>query len=685
MDINKDINEYIKNDAILLIMDFLYSQDLIDSLIAMEKETKLSIFSYNKELSFLRKLIIEGNWEESENFLLPLKSNSNFQYNSAIKLLKLQKLYETIETRCDNLNQEEIIKQLKDVKDFLKEEEFKDLINLLNKNSIKDIQEFNNWTMNRGRLKTFEQIKELFIVVYNNVNEEKILKNNLLLYLLIKINGKGNIAKNKLIEKINSFINEKNEENNKININNTKDNNDNKNIKINNINTNINKEKENKISNRIKSGRTKDNSKIISKKNNINEKNKKVEKDVISKINNENKLDSQINKFENTNISNIPQYTETSSLLKETKNIISNLPPKKDIIKEEQNILTENMIFQKIESTYDLYSYDPSSFSMDSLIVDSKAIRAISFSSNGKILSLGTNSKSLKLYDFSPINDKFLYRNNSSQNDFISLKLLFEKHNHHAGSIYCLDFSPNDKLIATGSNDKTIKIFVVPDFNENMNEVLELAILDQKGTIRSVLFPPTDNNFIFSGGSNDNNINMWDTESGKKINSLIGHKECINSLKFSVDENSDVKLLGSCGNDNIICFHDYRTNNPVKKIEIKNHGEINDISFTNDYVCSVHNDGYIVLYSTIKETVVREIKASEKEIRAVNISKDGKFLMIASFDKKISIFDINDDLKLVKYLEHDDRAVNCKWHPDKPIISSSSADNTVRIWTPKVY
>ena len=685
MDINKDINEYIKNDAILLIMDFLYSQDLIDSLMVMEKETKLSIFAYNKELSFLRKLIIEGNWEESENFLLPLKSNSNFQYNSAIKLLKLQKLYETIETRCDNLNQEEIIKQLKDVKDFLKEEEFKDLLNLLNKNSIKDIQEFNNWTVNRGRLKTFEKIKELFIVVYNNVNEEKILKNNLLLYLLIKINGKGNIAKNKLIEKINSFINEKNEKNNKININNTKDNNDNKNIKINNINTNINKEKENKISNRIKSGRTKDNSKIISKKNNINEKNKKVEKDVISKINNENKLDSQINKFENTNISNIPQYTETSSLIKETKNIISNLPPKKDIIKEEQNILTENMIFQKIESTYDLYSYDPSSFSMDSLIVDSKAIRAISFSSNGKILSLGTNSKSLKLYDFSPINDKFLYRNNSSQNDFISLKLLFEKHNHHAGSIYCLDFSPNDKLIATGSNDKTIKIFVVPDFNENMNEVLELAILDQKGTIRSVLFPPTDNNFIFSGGSSDNNINMWDTESGKKINSLIGHKECINSLKFSVDENSDVKLLGSCGNDNIICFHDYRTNNPVKKIEIKNHGEINDISFTNDYVCSVHNDGYIVLYSTIKETVVREIKASEKEIRAVNISKDGKFLMIASFDKKISIFDINDDLKLVKYLEHDDRAVNCKWHPDKPIISSSSADNTVRIWTPKVY
>ena len=686
MDINKDINEYFKNDIILLIMDFLYSLDYIDSLITIEKETKLSIFTYNKELSFLRKLIIEGNWEEAENFLLPLKSNENFQYNSAIKYLKLQKIYEAIETRSDNLNQEEILSQLKDIKNFLTEEEFKDLLNILNKNSIKEIPQYHNWTVNRGRLKTFDNIKELFEVVYPKDKEEKIIRNNLLLNLFRKIYGNEKNLKNKLIEKVNSFINQKieskPEKNNKIIIN---DNNQNKNIKKSNNNNSF-KEKEKKIENKIKSAKPKENSKSNIKINNKDKEIKnKLEKDIVSKTNIDNKKDSQINKSENTNISNIPQYTETSSLIKETKKIISNLPTIKDNIKLEENIISQNMIYQKIESTYDLYSYDPSSFSMDSLIVDSKAIRAISLSSSGKILSLGTNSKSLKLYDFNPINEKFLRHGNSSQDEFVSLKLLFEKPNHHAGSIYCLDFSPNDKLIATGSNDKMIKIFVVPDFSQNMKEVLELAILDQKGTVRSVIFPPTENNFVFSGGSGDSNINMWDTETGKKINSLTGQKESINSLKFSVDENASVKLLGSCGNDNLICFHDYRTNNPVKTVEIKNHGEINDISFTNDYICSVHNDGYITLYSNLKGSVVKEIKASDKEIRAVNISKDGKFLMTASFDKKVSIFDINDDLKLVKYLEHDDRAVNCKWHPDKPIIVSSSADNTVRIWTPKVY
>ena len=173
MDINKDINEYFKNDIILLIMDFLYSLDYIDSLITIEKETKLSIFTYNKELSFLRKLIIEGNWEEAENFLLPLKSNINFEYNSAIKLLKLQKLFEITETQSINLDQNEIESQLKDIRNLLTEDEFKNLLNLLNQSSIRQNPEYKNWTINKGRLDTFEKIKNLFRIIYPNEKREE--------------------------------------------------------------------------------------------------------------------------------------------------------------------------------------------------------------------------------------------------------------------------------------------------------------------------------------------------------------------------------------------------------------------------------------------------------------------------------------------------------------------------------
>jgi len=37
-------------------------------------------------------------------------------------------------------------------------------------------------------------------------------------------------------------------------------------------------------------------------------------------------------------------------------------------------------------------------------------------------------------------------------------KILYQKHKHHKGSVYCSAWSPMGDLIATGSNDKTIKI-----------------------------------------------------------------------------------------------------------------------------------------------------------------------------------------------------------------------------------
>ena len=728
-------NELLKNEILLLIMDFLYSNDLMDSLMAIEKETKQSIFSYNKELSFLRKLIIEGNWEEAENFLLPLKSNSLFDHSSAIYSIKLQKFFEIIETESLNYNQNDIELLLKDIRDYSNEEEFKELLNILNKNSIREEPKYENWSINRGRLKTFEKIRKLLEVVYPiDKEKEKSIKDNLLFEFFSKIIVKENekVQKNKLINEIISIINGKNisnathlttnSNNNQNKFNNFTERNNKNDENIKKTKKNQNKEQQNDLTKKSNKERQKNEKirpqsgirnkkteidassiKIDKKQNNINNDNIEMNKEKIKESNNNNNdkkqptncINENNNNFENTNISNIPNVTENSSLIKDTKKIITNLSERNQKNKninidkispiEDKTIISENLIHHKIESPYDLYSYDPSSFSMDSLLVDSHAIRAISFSNNGKILSLGTNSKSLKLYDFSPINEKFLRHNNSSTEDFISLKLLFEKPNHHAGSIYCLDFSPNDKLIATGSNDKMIKIFVVPDFLSKTLEILELAIPDQHGTVRTVVFPPTEDNFIFSGGSGDKNVYMWDTETGKRLNSLTGHEKDINSLKFSIDENSQVKLLGSCGTDKNVFFHDFRTNNPAKKIEIENHGEINDITFSNDFICTIHNDGYICLYNNINDKVVKEYKVSNKELRAVNFSKDGKFLMTASFDNKISIFDINDEMKLIKSLEHDDRAVNCKWHPDKPIIASSSADKTARIWMPKIY
>ena len=40
-------------------------------------------------------------------------------------------------------------------------------------------------------------------------------------------------------------------------------------------------------------------------------------------------------------------------------------------------------------------------------------------------------------------------------------KVLYKKGKHHLGSIYCMAWSPSGRIIATGSNDKLIKLIRV--------------------------------------------------------------------------------------------------------------------------------------------------------------------------------------------------------------------------------
>jgi len=127
--------------------------------------------------------------------------------------------------------------------------------------------------------------------------------------------------------------------------------------------------------------------------------------------------------------------------------------------------------------------------------------------------AIGTNSKSIKIFNIKPILQRFNKKNsynfknimdyNNMEHEDISLTL--EQKNHHLGSIYCLDWSLTGRLIASGSNDKTVKLMVVPDLEESFGykdkESLELMIQGHQGTVRSVCFEPTSDLILLSAGT----------------------------------------------------------------------------------------------------------------------------------------------------------------------------------------
>ena len=194
-----------------------------------------------------------------------------------------------------------------------------------------------------------------------------------------------------------------------------------------------------------------------------------------------------------------------------------------------------------MKSCYDSFDYDITTLAERKVIEDSHPIRTSCFSSKGDYFAIGTNSKSIKLFHIKPVLQRFnkknsynfksdlhqsnnllyqninnnLFNNNRNQiqnfnNNFNSneaiddIKMVFEQANHHMGSIYCLDWSLSGRLIASGSNDRLIKLMVVPSLDESFYgkdyETLELIISGHEGTVRSVCFEPTNDLILLSGG-----------------------------------------------------------------------------------------------------------------------------------------------------------------------------------------
>ena len=121
------------------------------------------------------------------------------------------------------------------------------------------------------------------------------------------------------------------------------------------------------------------------------------------------------------------------------------------------------------------------------------------------------------------------------------------------------------------------------------------------------------------------------------------------------------------------------------------YGAINDISLLNTgemlIIAAGHVDGNITIWDAQRKSLFTEIKENSqgKEVRTISFSPDGKYLISGGFDNKIKIYDILNNFNLAGELEHNDKVVSVRWHPDLPIIVSTSADKTARLWSPTIY
>jgi WD40 repeat protein len=182
----------------------------------------------------------------------------------------------------------------------------------------------------------------------------------------------------------------------------------------------------------------------------------------------------------------------------------------------------------------------------------SAKIRAVAFSSDGKIIISGCEDNTIKLFNS---NDGKLMQTLSG----------------HTGIVTSVAVSSDGKNLVSGSLDKTVKLW-----NLKTGELIR-TFSGHAGGILSVAMNH-DNKLIVSGGS-DRTIKAWDLMTGKLVRTFSGHSSTVTSVAISYDGQS--LISGSDSSDRSIKVWNLNTGESIHTL-IGDTDEVTAIAVTSD-------------------------------------------------------------------------------------------------------
>ncbi|XP_054160813.1 serine-threonine kinase receptor-associated protein-like [Oppia nitens] len=195
----------------------------------------------------------------------------------------------------------------------------------------------------------------------------------------------------------------------------------------------------------------------------------------------------------------------------------------------------------------------------------------------------------------------------------------------HAHIVKTVDFSNDDKFLATGSNDKLIRIY---DLNKIDSD--PMTINGHTSSIRHVLF--TNNSQLLISASEDKTVRFWDKNTKEEIKKLE-----FNTIPYSIELSRDSKMLSICYGNNVM-FYDMESMSQLKEFKIPTH------------------------------------------VLSATLHPDKSVFVCGGEDFKMYKYDYNSGSELESFKGHFGGVHCVRFSPDGELYASGSEDGTLRLW-----
>lgn len=239
----------------------------------------------------------------------------------------------------------------------------------------------------------------------------------------------------------------------------------------------------------------------------------------------------------------------------------------------------------------------------------------------------------------------------------------------HQSMVICLAWSPSGKWLASGGDDKSIRVWATQPCREFQH------LKGHTARISRLAWSPDEQ--LLASVSDDWEIQLWQVEDGTKVRILEGHVVGISAIAWSPDS----QLLASATWDDKIRLWCVADGSPTRTLK----GQLRDIqsltwSLDGQTVIGGGLNWRVQWWDKTSGQPWHVTKGYKTSERCLAWNPDGQTVATTCGDNLIRLWRVTDGGLLHTLDSHTKGVWDLAWSPDGRTLASGGEDKTIRLW-----
>ena len=262
--------------------------------------------------------------------------------------------------------------------------------------------------------------------------------------------------------------------------------------------------------------------------------------------------------------------------------------------------------------------------------------------------------------------------------DLTNLRKLPKIGTGHTSLINDIAMAPNGNFYATASSDKTIRIWsATDDYTTAGKQISSYSLRFNETPVKAIDI--SCDSLLIATGADDKTVKIISISDKKLQANLLGHSNWVKTVRFS----RDALLVASGSDDRTLKLWDIYKKKLVHDFKSGEHkGAVNCVRFHPDNSClaTACFDGKVRLFDVRSKQLVQSYKEHDRPATCLSFHPSGNFLASTAYDNTIRIYDLRIGETLFTLKAHESAVMSCCFSTFGDYLATGGFDSTIVLW-----